>query len=47
MLSEWREESQVELAPEAAERLELHIIKLVNKSITVAAEEPEAFRVGA
>ena len=45
MLSNWTSSFDVELVPEAAERLELQMIELVNKSIAVAAEEPDAFRV--
>jgi len=39
--------SDGELGSKAAESLELQMIDLVNKTIAVAVEEPEAFRVGA
>jgi len=43
----WKQRSDVEVGLEASEKLELLVIELVNKTITVAVEEPEVFRVEA
>ncbi len=46
-LSSWKQRSDVEGGSEAFEKLTLLMIELVNKTIAVAVEEPEAFRVEA
>ena len=47
VLTRWKQRPDVEVGLEASEKLELLVIELVNKTIAVAVEEPEVFRVEA
>ncbi len=47
VLTRWKQRSDVEVGLEASEKLELLVVELLNKTITVALKEPEVFRVEA